>query len=65
MTTTWMTRKEAAEYLRVSLPTIDRYAASGRLTKHTVPGGRAVRFKVTELDALLKPAEGGEPDAEE
>jgi excisionase family DNA binding protein len=52
---TWMTRAEAAKYLRVSLPTLDRHAAAGRITKYKAPGGRAVRFLREELDGLLAP----------
>lgn len=53
MTSPWMTREEAAEYLRCSVPTIDRYARSGLLPKHRL--GRAVLFKKEELDALVEP----------
>lgn len=56
MTTRWMTRDEVAEYLRISKPTVDRWAKSGRLTKHSVPGTRAVRFDRAEVDAANQPA---------
>lgn len=51
MTTRWMTRDEVAAYLRISKPTVDRWAKAGRLIKHTVPGTRAVRFDRAEVDA--------------
>jgi excisionase family DNA binding protein len=52
----WMTRDEVAVELRISKPTVDRWAKSGRLTKHTVPGARAVRFERDEVEALLVPS---------
>lgn len=54
---TWMTRQEAADHLRVSVDTIDRYARDSKIKKYTVAGTRSIRFKVTELDALLAPEE--------
>lgn len=50
-----MTRPEAAEYLRVSVDTIDRYARDGKIKKYTVAGTRSIRFKAAELDALMEP----------
>jgi excisionase family DNA binding protein len=52
----WLTRDEAAIYLRCTDRTIDRLAEAGKLTKHLVAGNaRMVRFSQTELDALLEP----------
>lgn len=61
MITAWMTRQEAADHLRVSVDTIDRYARDGKVTKYNVAGTRSVRYKTAELDALLTPEdeEGG------
>lgn len=53
--TSWMTRQEAAAYLRVSVATIDRYVRVGELTKHHLAGTRSVRFTKDELDALVVP----------
>lgn len=65
---TWATRKEAAVYLRVDPKTIDRYAREGRLTRHSVAGLRTVRYRWTDLYALVAPGEAdsakpGNPDA--
>ena len=50
------TRKEAADMLGVSIPTVDRYMASGRLTPvHYSP--RAVRISAESVHNLMK---GGE-----
>jgi excisionase family DNA binding protein len=47
--TTWMTRSESARYLGVSLPTIDRMARAGKISK-AVQGKRTVIFSRDELD---------------
>jgi excisionase family DNA binding protein len=57
MITAWMTRQEAADHLRVSVDTIDRYARDGRIKKYVIAGTRTTRYKVSELDALLAPEE--------
>ncbi len=62
MTTTWLTRPEAAAYLRIHVDTLDRYARDKKITRYTVAGTRSVRFKVTELDNLVRPAEEEAPD---
>lgn len=50
------TRKEAADMLGVSIPTVDRYMASGRLAPvHYSP--RAVRISAESVHNLMK---GGE-----
>jgi excisionase family DNA binding protein len=51
----WLTKAEAAEYMRVDPRTIDRWAATGRLTKHRVAGVQSVRFSRDELDRLVQP----------
>jgi excisionase family DNA binding protein len=58
----WMTRAEAAAYLRVGERTIDRYAEGEKpkLRKHRVEGVQSVRFKRAEVEALVSP----EPVAE-
>jgi excisionase family DNA binding protein len=51
---TWMTKREAAEHMRVSTKTIDRLVRDGKLTKFPVAGSsRAVRFRRDDLDKLL------------
>lgn len=44
------TRREAAERLRVTERTIDRWTRAGRLK--TVRVGRLVRYELTDIDAL-------------
>lgn len=52
----WKTRTESAEYARVSVGTIDRWAREGDLTRHYPRGTRSVRFHRDELDRLMVPA---------
>lgn len=52
---TYKTKVEAAEYLRVSPSTIDRWTRERRLTRYKVEGIRSSRYKVAELDALIVP----------
>jgi excisionase family DNA binding protein len=52
---TWLTRKEAAEHLRVHVRTVDKWADEGRITRYKVEGIQSVRFKREELDALMVP----------
>ena len=51
-----LTRKEAANELGVSVPTVDRYIASGRLARVKY-SARAIRISVESVYALMK---GGE-----
>jgi excisionase family DNA binding protein len=55
--TPWLTRREAAEYVRVSLETFDRWVAAGRVRKHKVADIQSVRFHREELDALMIPVQ--------
>ncbi len=47
------TRKEAAEILSVSVPTIDRYMADGRLTR-VCYSARAIRISAESVHKLMK-----------
>ena len=47
------TRKEAAEMLSVSVPTIDRYMADGRLTRVRY-SARAIRISAESVHKLMK-----------
>jgi excisionase family DNA binding protein len=59
MPTTWMTRKEAALYLRTTTKTLDRLTAAGQITKHYLAGSKVLpRFRKDELDALMTTEEG-------
>jgi excisionase family DNA binding protein len=49
----WLTLAEAAEYLRVSKPTIYRFCSEGRLPFYELAGSGYRRFKRSDLDALL------------
>lgn len=51
----WMTRSEAATYLRVSPATVDRWARESRLRAYKVAGTQSVRFSVAEIEALIVP----------
>lgn len=52
--TPWMTREEAAEYLRFKPRTVDRLVREGKLTRfHTKHGGHP-RFRRTEVYALIE-----------
>ena len=48
----WMSRKESASYLGVSIASIDNYVRWGLLEKHMI--GRSTKFKRADLDKLLR-----------
>ena len=48
---------EAAAYARLSIRTIRRYIADGRLTGYKV-GPRLVRVDLNELDGIIRPFGG-------
>lgn len=54
--TEWCTRREAAELLRVSVATVDRYARAGHLTRYDNPAGRT-RFRRDQVLGLIQPRE--------
>ena len=45
----FLTRREASEYLGVSIATIDNWTRQRKITKHY--NGSSVRFKKSELDS--------------
>ncbi|WP_395704853.1 helix-turn-helix transcriptional regulator [Rhodococcus ruber] len=51
----WATKQEAAAHLGVSLRTIDRFIAEGKLTAYR-HGQRMTRLDLNDVDALLTPA---------
>jgi len=62
----WLTKKEAAEYLSVCKSTIDNLESAGLLTGrrvYTKRGGKRpiVRFKQEDLDALFEKRKRGRP----
>ena len=52
----WATEAEAVEHARVSGNTLRRWRAQGRITGYKV--GRAVRYDLCEIDAMLVAAAG-------
>jgi hypothetical protein len=60
MTYTWMTRAEAADHLRVTPKTIDRYVERGQLVRFTIAGSRSTRFRKDMLDRLMAPEQEGD-----
>jgi excisionase family DNA binding protein len=51
--TVWMTRREAAAYLKISVRTLDAWRRAGRVRPHKVEGLRTVRYSQQDLDAAL------------
>ncbi|MER3485439.1 MAG: hypothetical protein C4345_05155 [Chloroflexota bacterium] len=49
-----LTKRQAADYLQVSLPTINNYVRRGLLRAYKLPGRRLVRIKREDLLALLE-----------
>lgn len=49
----WVSRKEAAELLGVTVRTIDRYSAAGYITRHQDARGR-IAFNKAEVLAMNK-----------
>lgn len=49
-----MTRKEAAELLRVRERTVDAYARSGKLPRYHLAGSRTPRFRIEDVRELIK-----------
>ncbi len=52
---TWLTQKEAAEYLGVAERTIRYYIARGDLPACRIRGSRQIRISRSALEALLQP----------
>lgn len=60
---TYMTKAEAAEYLRVSQATVDRWVREGRVKRYKIDGIQSARFKKDELDGIVVPdTEAGRGD---
>ena len=53
--TEWLTIKEAAGYLKLSVPAIRKYIRLGKLPHYR--HGRIVRLKKRDLDNFLEPAQ--------
>lgn len=53
----WLTAEQAAERLNVSVRSIRKYRATGRLPAYKLAGERALRFRVEDVDGMMEPAE--------
>ena len=51
----WLTIKEAATYLKLSVPAIRKYIRLGKLSHYR--HGRIVRLKKRDLDNFLEPSQ--------
>ena len=51
----WLTRPEAAAYLKIHTDTLDALVQAGRLKRYTNGTGRIIRYRRDELDATLAP----------
>jgi excisionase family DNA binding protein len=60
-TSPWMSKQEAADYLRISLPSLDRWMREGRVRFYKAGGQQSVRFHISDLDAVMRPVD---PDAD-
>ncbi len=52
-TDTIMTTEEVAAFMHVSRHTVARWHRDGRLPKYTIAGLQSVRFKRSDVEALL------------
>jgi excisionase family DNA binding protein len=52
-----MTRREAAELLRVKERTVDAYVRSGSLPRYHLAGSRTPRFRIEDVRGLIKKGE--------
>lgn len=50
----WLTLRDAAQYARVSVPTLRRAIRAGRLRHARVSGNRAVRLRPSWVDDYLE-----------
>lgn len=55
ITSPWLTREEAAAYLKVNERTLDRYRQDGHVQAHKLAGTQSIRYRRDDLDAMLKP----------
>jgi len=62
---TWLTAKEAMDYLRVSKATFYRLIRAGKITVYALDGTDDKRYRQDDLDALLKPLPKGQDVDEE
>lgn len=54
----WMTRAEAAQFLRIAPRTLDAYVRNGSLPRFHLTGSRTPRFRIEDVRKLVT-ANGG------
>lgn len=54
LTNDWLTKQEAAQYLRVTVQTIDRWRKQGLLEARQVVKGGNVRISASSVEKLLE-----------
>ncbi len=55
VTDRWLTRLEAAAYLKIHPITLDRWVKTGVVIRHQIRGTQRTRYSSRELDNLLIP----------
>ena len=51
----YFTRQEAADHLHISTRTLDRWVTDGVIPAYRVRGIQSLRFKQTDIEAMLVP----------
>ena len=49
----WVTRRQVADYLGSSVPTIDRYMKDGYLTAYRFAGSKIIRLDLNEVERMM------------
>jgi len=62
---TWLTAKQAMEYLKVSKATFYRLVKAGKIQAYSLAGTDEKRYRESELDALLEPVPTEQADTPE
>ena len=52
----YLTRAESADYLGISLRTLERWLSDGVVQGRRAPGTRTVRIRRADLDAIMEAA---------
>jgi excisionase family DNA binding protein len=50
----YLTRKEAAAFLGISVNTLNTYTVAGKINGYRIAGGKCIRFKKPELQQAFK-----------
>jgi excisionase family DNA binding protein len=51
----WLNQQDSAAYIGISARHLRHLVATGVVPAHRLRGGRSIRFKRADLDALLRP----------